>query len=247
MADFTAKDVQTLRQSTGAGMMDAKRALEDTKGDMDKAKDLLREKGLAAADKRTDRAQTEGAIGSYLHSQSGRPVIGVLVALGSETDFVAKSEDFQAMANDLAMHVAAAQPQWVSVEDVPSEVVDKEKELIGAAARNEGKPDNIIEKIVEGRIKSFYQDNVLMEQTYVRSDKFEGTVGEMVKHMAATMGENISVNNFSRVAVGEVRPSSGESRRTQAFWRGLCRSRTQLRHRPDDRSGRGRADLRGAR
>jgi len=185
-------------------MMDAKRALEDTKGDMDKAKDLLREKGLAAADKRTDRAQTEGAIGSYLHSQSGRPVIGVLVALGSETDFVAKSEDFQAMANDLAMHVAAAQPQWVSVEDVPSEVVDKEKELIGAAARNEGKPDNIIEKIVEGRIKSFYQDNVLMEQTYVRSDKFEGTVGEMVKHMAATMGENISVNNFSRVAVGEV-------------------------------------------
>ncbi|NND03716.1 MAG: translation elongation factor Ts, partial [Acidimicrobiia bacterium] len=161
MADFTAKDVQALRQSTGAGMMDAKRALEDTGGDMDKAKDLLREKGLAAAAKRTDRAQTEGAIGSYLHSQAGRPVIGVLVALGSETDFVAKSDDFQTMANDLAMHVAAAQPEWVNVEDVPSDVIDKEKELIGAAARNEGKPDNIIEKIVDGRIKSFYQDNVL--------------------------------------------------------------------------------------
>lgn len=207
MADFTAKDVQALRQATGAGMMDAKRALEETGGDTEKAKDLLREKGLAAAAKRTDRAQTEGAIGSYLHSQAGRPVIGVLVALASETDFVAKSEDFQAMANDLAMHVAAAQPQWVSVEDVPAEVVTKEKDLIAAAARNEGKPDNIIEKIVEGRIKSFYQDNVLMEQTFVRSDKFEGTVGEMVKQMAATMGENISVSSFTRLAVGE---GSGE-------------------------------------
>ena len=203
MADFTAKDVQALRQATGAGMMDAKRALDEMGGDMDKAKDLLREKGLAAAAKRTDRVQTEGAIGAYMHNQSGRPVIGVLVALGSETDFVAKSEDFQTMANDLAMHVAAAQPQWVNVEDVPADIIDKEKELIAAAARNEGKPDNIIEKIVDGRIKSFYQDNVLMEQTFVRSDKFEGTVGEMVKQMAATMGENISVNNFTRLAVGE--------------------------------------------
>ena len=203
MADFTAKDVQALRQETGAGMMDAKRALEETGGDTDKARDLLREKGLAAAAKRTDRTQTEGAIGSYLHSQAGRPVIGVLVALASETDFVAKSDDFQAMANDLAMHVAAAQPQWVDVEDVPSDVIEKEKDLIAAAARNEGKPDNIIEKIVDGRIKSFYQDNVLMEQTFVRSDKFEGTVGEMVKQMAAKMGENISVNNFTRMAVGE--------------------------------------------
>ena len=183
--------------------MDAKRALEETAGDMDKAKDLLREKGLAAAAKRTDRAQTEGAIGNYLHLQSGRPVIGVLVALGSETDFVAKSEEFQTMANDLAMHVAASQPQWVNVEDVPEDIIDKEKDLIAAAARNEGKPDNIIEKIVDGRIKSFYQDNVLMEQTFVRSDKFEGTVGEMVKQMASKMGENISVNNFTRLAVGE--------------------------------------------
>ncbi len=207
MADFTAKDVQALRQSTGAGMMDAKRALEESGGDMGKASDLLREKGLAAAAKRTDRAQTEGAIGSYLHNQAGRPVIGVLVALGSETDFVAKSDEFQTTANDLAMHVAAARPQWVNVEDVPAEIVSKEKDLIAAAARNEGKPDNIIDKIVEGRIKSFYQDNVLMEQTFVRSDKFEGTVGEMVKRMAATMGENISVNSFTRLAVGEV---SGE-------------------------------------
>lgn len=203
MAEFTAKDVQTLRKATGAGMMDAKRALEETGGDTAKASDLLREKGLAAAAKRTDRAQTEGAIGSYLHSQAGRPVIGVLVALASETDFVAKSEDFQDMANDLAMHVAAAQPRWVNVEDVPPEIVQKERDLIGAAARNEGKPDNIVDKIVDGRINSFYQDNVLMEQTFVRSDKFEGTVGDMVKQMAAKMGENISISNFARLAVGE--------------------------------------------
>lgn len=203
MAEFTAKDVQALRQATGAGMMDAKRALEETGGDTEKAKDLLREKGLAAAAKRTDRAQTEGAIGSYLHSQAGRPVIGVLVALGSETDFVAKSDDFQTMANDLAMHVAAARPHWVNIEDVPADVLEKERELIAAAARNEGKPDNIIDKIVEGRIKAFHQDNVLMEQTFVRADRFEGTVGEMVKQMAAKMGENISVNKFTRLAVGE--------------------------------------------
>jgi len=203
VADFTARDVQALRQSTGAGMMDAKRALEDANGDMDKASDLLREKGLAAAAKRTDRAQSEGAIGSYLHSQAGRPVIGVLVDLASETDFVAKSEDFQTMANDLAMHIAAARPSWVNVDDVPADVLEKEKSLIAAAARNEGKPDNIVEKIVEGRLKSFYQDNVLMEQTFVRAEKFEGTVGEMVKQLAARMGENISINQYSRIAVGE--------------------------------------------
>lgn len=203
MADFTAKDVQTLRQATGAGMMDAKRALEDTGGDMEKSKDLLREKGLADAAKRTDRVQTQGAIGSYLHNQAGRPVLGVLVALASETDFVAKSEAFQEMANDLAMHIAAASPQWVNIEDVPSDVLDKEKELIAAAARNEGKPDHIIDKIVEGRVGSFYGDNVLMEQTFVRSEKFEGSVGEMVKHLAGTMGENISISGFSRLTVGE--------------------------------------------
>ncbi|MCP3976381.1 MAG: elongation factor Ts [bacterium] len=184
-------------------MMDAKRALEETGGDMDKSKDLLREKGLADAAKRTDRVQTQGAVGSYLHQQAGRPVLGVLVALASETDFVAKSDAFQDMANDLAMHIAAASPQWVNIEDVPGDVIEKEKELIAAAARNEGKPDHIIDKIVEGRVGSFYGDNVLMEQTFVRSEKYEGSVGEMVKHLAGTMGENISVSGFSRLAVGE--------------------------------------------
>ncbi len=203
MADFTAKDVQALRQSTGAGMMDAKKALEATEGDMDKAKDYLREKGLAAAAKRSGRAQGEGAVGVYLHHQAGRPVIGVLIGLASETDFVAKGEEFLAAANDIAMHAAAARPQWVKREEVPQDVLAKERELIAAQARNEGKPDAIIEKIVEGRINSFYKDNVLLDQVFVRSERFEGTVGEMVQALAVRMGENISVVSMARVEVGE--------------------------------------------
>jgi elongation factor Ts len=203
VGEFTAKDVQALRKSSGAGMMDAKRALEEAGGDMERAAELLRETGIAAAAKRTDRAQTQGAIGSYLHYQAERPVIGVLVELAAETDFVAKSEEFQQVANDVAMHVAAAQPTWVRREDVPSAVVDKEKELIAAQARNEDKPDHIIEKIVDGRVNSFYADNVLYDQGFVRTERFEGTVGQLVQQLAVTMGENISVARFSRLQVGE--------------------------------------------
>ncbi len=203
MSDFTAKDVQTLRQATGAGMMDAKRALAETGGDIDRAKDLLREQGLADAAKRTDRAQSEGAVGSYLHRQAGRPVIGSLVALASETDFVAKSEEFQQVANDLAMHIAAARPQWINRDDVPEDVVAEEKRLIAAQAVNEGKPENIVERIVDGRINSFYADSVLYDQVFIKSDVFDGTVGELVKQLAAKMGENIGITNMSRIAVGE--------------------------------------------
>jgi elongation factor Ts len=203
VADFTAQDVQALRKSTGAGMMDAKKALAETGGDMDKAADYLREKGMAAAAKRADREQGEGVVGVYMHNQSGRPVLGVLVGLASETDFVAKSDEFQEAANDIAMHAAAARPQWINRDDVPDDAVAKEKELIAAQARNEGKPDEIIEKIVSGRIESFYRDNVLVDQVFVRSDKFEGTVGEMVQRLAVKMGENISVSSMARVAVGE--------------------------------------------
>ncbi len=203
MADFTAKDVQTLRRATGAGMMDAKKALEATSGDTEKAMDYLRESGLASAAKRTGRDQGEGAVGVYLHKQSGRPVIGVLIALASETDFVAKSEEFLSIADDVAMHAAAARPQWIRQDDVPQEVVDKEKQLIAAQARNDGKPENIIEKIVEGRIRSFYKDNVLLDQVFVRSERFEGTVGDMVHELAVKMGENISVASMARVEIGE--------------------------------------------
>ena len=199
---ITAKDVQALRQATGSGMMDAKKALEDTGGDVARATDLLRERGLAAAAKRTDRAQTDGAIGSYLHAQAGRPVIGVLVELAAETDFVAKSAQFQKAANDIAMHIAAASPSWVRREDVPEDVVAKEQEMIAAQARNEGKPEHVIDKIVEGRVGSFYRDNVLYDQQFVRSEDFEGTIAEMVQQLGVQMGENISVARFSRLQVG---------------------------------------------
>ena len=203
MANITAKDIQALRLETGTGMMDAKRALQDTDGDIEKAKDLLRERGLASAAKRLERTQTQGIIGSYLHMQSGRPVIGVMVELACETDFVAKTEGFQEAANDIAMHIAAARPGWVNSEDVPADIVDKEKELIAAQARNEGKPDNIVDRIVEGRINSFFKENVLNDQTFVRTEKFDGTVGDMVKGLASSLGENISVNRFERIQVGE--------------------------------------------
>ncbi|MDA2979521.1 MAG: translation elongation factor Ts [Actinomycetota bacterium] len=203
MADFTAQDVQALRKSTGAGMMDAKKALSETSGDMDKAADYLREKGIASAAKRANREQGEGVVGVYMHIQSGRPVLGVLVALASETDFVAKSDEFKDTANDIAMHAAASQPRWVTRDEVPEAVVAKEMELIAAEARNEGKPDEIIEKIVAGRIESFYKDNVLVDQVFVRSDKFEGTVGALVQGLAVRMGENISISSMARVAVGE--------------------------------------------
>lgn len=203
VADFTAQDVQALRHATGAGMMDAKKALTETGGDMDKAKDYLREKGLAAVAKRSEREQGEGAVGSYLHNQAGRPVIGVLIGLASETDFVAKSEEFVATANDIAMHAAAARPSWIRRDDVPEDVLAKEKELIAAQARNEGKPPEIIDKIVEGRIGTFYRDNVLEDQVFVRTDRFEGTVGELVQQLAVKMGENISVASMARVEIGE--------------------------------------------
>ena len=203
MADFTAKDVQALRQSTGAGMMDAKKALVETGGDMEKAADYLRETGVASVAKRSARDQSEGVVGVYMHNQAGRPVIGVLVGLASETDFVAKNSEFIETANDIAMHAAAARPVWLSRDDVPEAEIEKEKELIAAQARNEGKPDAIVDKIVDGRIGSFYKDNVLLDQVFVRSDRFEGTVGDMVQQLAARMGENISISSIARVAIGE--------------------------------------------
>ncbi|MCH7586147.1 MAG: elongation factor Ts [Acidobacteria bacterium] len=203
MSEITAKDVGALRKATGAGMMDAKRALTEAGGDPERAADILREQGLADARKRSDRATDEGTIGHYLHIQADRPVIGVLVELASETDFVAKSEVFQDAARDIAMHVAAFRPQWVTRDEVPADALEKEKELIAAQARNEGKPDHIVEKIVEGRINSFYEDLVLYDQTFANSDKFEGTVGEMVEQLVSQMGENIGVRRFVRLGIGE--------------------------------------------
>lgn len=203
MTEVTAQDVAALRKATGVGMMDAKRALQDSAGDPERAADLLRERGLADARKRSDRAANEGTIGHYLHVQAERPVIGVLVELASETDFVAKSDAFQEAARDIAMHVAAYRPQWVTREDVPPEALERERDLIAAQARNEGKPDDIVDKIVEGRISSFYEDKVLYDQTFVNAEKFDGTVGQMVEQLVSQMGENIGVRRFVRVGIGE--------------------------------------------
>ena len=203
MAQFTAKDVQALRHATGVGMMDAKKALVACDGDMEVAKEWLREKGLADAKKRAGRDANQGTVGYYMHQPSGYPTVGVIVELASETDFVAKSEKFQRMAHDIAMHIAAAQPRWVRVEDVPRGTVDKEKDLIAREARASGKPDRVIRMIVDGKMRSFYKEHVLYEQDYIRSEQYEGKVGGMVTELAAAMGENIGVRRFARIAVGE--------------------------------------------
>ncbi|NNC40962.1 MAG: elongation factor Ts [Acidimicrobiia bacterium] len=203
MADFTAKEVQQLRQQAGVGMMDAKKALNESGGDIEAAFELLRERGLAAAAKRADREASEGAIGSYLHIQDDRPISGVIVELSSETDFVAKTPEFLEAAKDIAMHIAWGKPSWTTREEVPEELLAKEAELISKQAENEGKPEHIIPKIVEGRLESFFKDHVLLDQTFANTAKFEGSIGEMVAQLAARMGENISIRRFARLTIGE--------------------------------------------
>ncbi len=203
MAEFDAKDVQKLRQDAGVGIMDAKQALTDAGGDMEKAFELLRERGQAKAAKRADREATQGAVGSYIHVQNDRPVLGVLVELACETDFVAKSEEFRQVADDIAMHVSWGRPVWVTRDEVDQDAVAKERELIARQAVAEGKPENVVDKIVDGKIEAWYAENVLYDQKFVNSEKFDGTVGDMVAQLASKMGENISVRRMSRLAVGE--------------------------------------------
>ncbi len=197
---ISASTVKELRERTGAGMMDCKRALEETGGDMEAAIDLLRTKGAARAAKRAAKAANEGTIGSYIH-HGGK--VGVLVELNCETDFVAKTEDFQRLARDLAMHVAATSPIAVRAEDVPEEVVERERQIYLEQAREEGKPEHIQEKIVEGRLRKFFQENTLLEQPFVKDP--DKTVGELVTEVSAKTGEKIEVARFVRFAVGERR------------------------------------------
>jgi elongation factor Ts len=203
MSEVTAKDIQNLRQTAGVGMMDAKRALTDADGDFDKAFELLRERGQAQMAKRADREANEGTIGTYLHEQNGRPVLGVLVELACETDFVAKSDEFRQVADDVAMHISWGNPGWLRREDVDAETVDKERDLIARQAAAEGKPEQVVDRIVDGKLESWYADNVLYDQKFVNGDKFDGSVGEMISQLATRMGENISVRRMSRIAVGE--------------------------------------------
>ena len=201
MADFTAKEVQKLRGDAGVGMMDAKTALTDAKGDLEKAFELLRERGQAKMAKRSEREANEGVIGSYIHIQNERPTMGVLVELVCETDFVAKSDEFRETADDIAMHVSWANPHWVTRDEVDETEIGKEREMIARQAQAEGKPADVIDRIVDGKIESWYTDNVLYEQKFVNTEKYEGTVGDMVGALASKMGENISVRRTARVAI----------------------------------------------
>ena len=203
MANITAKDVQKLRQAAGAGMMDAKKALIDAGSDFEEAFELLRERGQAKMAKRADREASEGTVGAYLHEQNDRPVMGVLVLLACETDFVAKSEEFRQVAVDIAMHVSWGNPSWTTRDEVDEEALDKERALIARQAAAEGKPEQIIDRIVEGKIEAWYTENVLYDQEFVNADRYQGTVGEMVAELAAKMGENISVRKIARIAVGQ--------------------------------------------
>ncbi len=203
MADFSARDVQRLRQSAGVGMMDAKKALVDSEGDFDKAVELLRERGLAKLAKRAGREANEGTVGSYLHTQNDHIVMGVLVELVCETDFVAKSPEFNEVATDIAMHVSWTNPMAVTRDDLDESVVAKERELFEREAKASGKPEAAIAKIVEGRLEKFITEQVLTEQQFVNTQKFEGTVGDMVTALATKMGENVSIGRISRIAVGE--------------------------------------------
>lgn len=195
---ITAAQVNELRKVTGAGLMDCKRALAECGGDQEKAVDYLRKKGLAAASKKAGRVATEGQVGSYIHA-GGK--IGVLVEVNCETDFVAKNETFQAFVKDVAMHIAAASPLYVRREEVPAELVEREKEIYRAKARESGKPENIIEKIIEGQVGKFYADICLLEQAYVKDP--DKTVQTYLNETIATIGENMSVRRFARYVLGE--------------------------------------------
>jgi elongation factor Ts len=195
---FTTQDITKLRAMTGAGMMDCKKALTETNGDMDKAVAYLREKGISAAAKKADRIAAEGYVGSYIH-MGGK--IGVLVEINCETDFVSKSNKFQELVKDIAMHIAASKPEYVNIADVPESEVENEKEILRAQAINEGKPANIIEKMVEGRVTKFYETVVLMEQHFVKNPDIK--ISQLINESVLQIGEKISIRRFARFEMGE--------------------------------------------
>ncbi|MGA1862473.1 translation elongation factor Ts [Deferribacter thermophilus] len=198
MAQITAALVKELREKTGAGMMDCKKALQETDGDIEKAIEYLRKKGLADAAKKAGRVAAEGLVVSYIHG-GGR--IGVLVEVNCETDFVARTDEFKELCNDIAMHICASNPLYVSQDEVPQEVIEKEKEIYVAKAKEQGKPDHIIEKIVEGQIKKYLESICLLDQPFVKNP--DVTVGQYIAEKIAKIGENIKVRRFVRYQLGE--------------------------------------------
>lgn len=198
MPNITADMVKELRERSGAGMMDCKKALVETNGDMEAALDYLKEKGLSKAAKKAGRIAAEGLVDAYVH-MGGR--IGVLVEVNCETDFVAKTEEFKQLVKDIAMHIAASKPEYVSREDVPAEAVARERKIFAAAALNEGKPENIIDKIVDGRMEKFFAESCLMEQPFVKNPDI--SVQQLLHEKIAKIGENITVRRFVRFERGE--------------------------------------------
>ncbi|HEX2253549.1 MAG TPA: translation elongation factor Ts [Thermoanaerobaculia bacterium] len=203
----TPQMVKELRERTGAGMLDCKNALVETGGDMEKSVELLRTKGLAAAAKKAGRITAEGAVGSYIHA-GGK--LGVLVEVNCETDFVARTDQFQELVRDVAMHIAAADPRFVRREEVGTEDLETERRIYRQQALDEGKPGNIVDRIVEGRVEKFYGQAVLLEQPFVKNP--DQTVGEMIAERVATIGENIQVRRFARFVLGE-----GIEKRSESF------------------------------
>tara|TARA_B100000131_G_C18125331_1_gene614469 strand:+ start:5899 stop:6540 length:642 start_codon:yes stop_codon:yes gene_type:complete len=203
---IAAKSVKELREATGAGMMDCKKALQATDGNVEKALEHLRKAGIAKAEKKSGRSTMEGLIEFYIH-QGGK--LGVLVEINCETDFVARTDQFQKFTKDIAMHIAAANPIAVNREDISEEVVEKEKEIFAELTRKEGKPDHIVDKIVQGRLDKFYSENSLLEQNFVKDP--EKKVQDILTDIIAKLGENVSIKRFSRFQLGESMQSSSDS------------------------------------
>ena len=197
--DISAKDVMLLRKKTGAGMMDCKKALADSKGDMEKAEQKLREKGIAAAQKRAGRETKNGYIAVYVHPGAR---LATMVEVNCETDFVARNEQFQKLAKNIAMHIAATSPLSISENDIEPSIIEKEKEIYKAQALNEGKKPDFVDKIVEGRVKKFYKEYCLLNQIYIRDESKKMTIKELLNNQIAVIGENIIISRFTRYQIG---------------------------------------------
>jgi elongation factor Ts len=198
MTDISAEEVKRLRERTGAGMMDSKKALQEAGGDVDRAVEILRERGLASAQKRAGRSATQGVIDAYIHHNN---TVGVLVEVNCETDFVAKTDEFRRLARDVALHIASAMPQWVTRDEVPEEILETERRIYEAEARQKGKPDNALDRIVEGKLQGFFKTTVLLDQPFVKEP--EKTVQQLVDEVSAKVGEKVAVRRFVRYKLGE--------------------------------------------
>jgi elongation factor Ts len=198
MTDISAEEVKRLRQRTGAGMMDSKKALQEAGGDVDRAVEILRERGLASAQKRAGRSATQGVIDAYIHHNN---TVGVLVEVNCETDFVAKTDEFRRLARDVALHIASAMPQWVTRDEVPEEILETERRIYEAEARQKGKPDNALDRIVEGKLQGFFKTTVLLDQPFVKEP--EKTVQQLIDEVSAKVGEKVAVRRFVRYKLGE--------------------------------------------